>query len=322
MRHYSHLSMNEREKIGIHHAKGVSDRKIAVMLGRSPSTISRELRRITGKADAYSGWQAQQDYRCKREKSRRRRKLSSDPVLCKRVQALLEKDFSPHQVAGRLALEGSGEISFNTIYRGLERGELPQALKKRLRIQGRPYRKGHGGRTGKLPIGHTIQERPPAANARAEVGHWESDTVLGTHNTGAVATHVDRKSRYLIALKLTARTADLFAMATIAAFKRVPQGKRKSFTVDHGKEFAKYREIEEALGITVYFADVGNPGQRGTNENTNGLLRQYLPKRSSFKNLTQPALDVLVCRLNLRPRRCLGWKTPFEVFHQKVLHLT
>lgn len=319
MYHYKHLSIEEREKILSKRAKGDSVRKIAHEHSRSVSTISRELRRCEGE---YSAIKAQADYEMKRRGSRRKGKLESDEKLKETVERLMEQDFSPEQISGRLKREGKGEISHNTIYRGIERGLIGKEYKRKLRIKGRPYRKGHKSRVGSLSIEHSIHDRPSAANTREEAGHWESDTVLGQRGSGAIATHVERKSRYLIAMKLPERKADVFAKSTIKAFAEMTPAKCRSFTADHGKEFAQYREIQSALGVTVYFADPGNPGQRGTNENTNGLLRQYFPKRTSFQNVTQRQLHDAVDRLNRRPRKCLDWLSPFEVFWNLVLHLT
>ena len=160
------------------------------------------------------------------------------------------------------------------------------------------------------------------AEQRQAIGHWESDTVRGSCNSGCIATHVDRKSRYLISIKIPNRTTGVYMDATIKAFSKIPGYKCKTFTTDHGKEFAEYKRLTDALNAEVYFADPGSPGQRGTNENTNGLLRQFFPKRSSFKSVTQADIDRASILLNSRPRKCLGWLTPLEVFTSKSLHLT
>lgn len=311
MRHYRHLSIGEREKILSNHMQGKSERAIARELGRSPSTISREKRRIAGE---YSLLAAQADYEAKRMRSRRPRKLVEDERLMDNVAKGLMQDWSPEQVSGRLEHDGKGNISYNTIYRGLERGDLDQSLRRRLRIKGRPYRKGHKGRTGKLSIEHSIHERPLAANLRTELGHWESDTVLGSRGSGLISTSVERQSRYVIITKPKSRKADDVTQSIFAAFTALAPDKRKTFTVDHGKEWSHYKELQATLNTIVYFADPGNPGQRGTNENTNGLIRQYLPKRSSFQNVDLRLLQDIADRLNHRPRKSLGWLTPFEVF--------
>ena len=192
-----------------------------------------------------------------------------------------------------------------------------------LRIKGRVR---HGGRKkskcGHLDIEYSIHDRPKSADKRKTIGHWESDTVRGSKWTGCIATHVERKSQYSVLCKIPNRTAEVFTQATIQAFQKIPKGKCKSFCVDHGKEFSDYRKIQIELNCKVYFADPHAPWQRGTNENFNGLLRQFFPKRTSFAEVTQKDVEAVMVLLNRRPRKSLGWKTPEEVFFHKVLHLT
>jgi IS30 family transposase len=234
---------------------------------------------------------------------------------------LLELYCSPEQISNRLREENSPvQIGTSTIYRGIQKGTFPNEIKKKLRT--RPYHKPQGGRTGQLAVSHHISERPEEANRRLKIGHWESDTVRGSRNSGCIATHVDRKSRYLISIKIPNRTTETYMDATITAFSKLPRYKRKTFTTDHGKEFAGYKRLTEVLKAKVYFADPASPGQRGTNENTNGLLRQFFPKRTSFQKVTQADVDRACILLNCRPRKCLGWLTPLEVFFSISLHLT
>jgi IS30 family transposase len=230
--------------------------------------------------------------------------------------------WSPEQIAERLRLEGSIFVSYATIYRALENGCINPELRQRLRIKYRPYRKGHKGRTGRIPVDCWIDERPKAANSRTRFGHWESDTMLGKAGGVALATHVERKSRYTVAAFIPKKNSAEYTAATIALFKLLPSKRIKSLTVDHGKEFSKHRVIRDALQATVYFAHPNCPGERGTNENTNGLLRQWFPKRSDFAAFSQDFLSEMLSVLNLRPRKCLGWRSPYEVFFNKVLHFT
>ena len=198
---------------------------------------------------------------------------------------------------------------------------MDPSLKSRLRLRRNAlYGKHKTSRCGHHNIDHSIHERPKSADTR--IGDWESDTVRGANWSGCIATHVERKSRYVPLSKLPDRTHKAFTEAAIAAFKNIPANRRRSFTVDHGKEFAGHRVLSSALNCKVYFCDPMAPWQRGTNENTNGLLRQYLPKRTSFAAITQADVDSIALLLNLRPRKSLGWKTPEEVFFNKVLHLT
>jgi IS30 family transposase len=238
-----------------------------------------------------------------------------------KVIDLLNTTWSPEQISNRLQLDKSPvQISTSTIYRGIKNGLLPLEIKDKLRK--RPYRQPKDGATGHLTVSHHISERPDEANRRLAKGHWESDTIYGSHRSGFIATHVDRKSRYLISIKLLDISTQSFMDATIHAFKGLPADKCKTFTTDHGKEFAGHKRLTEELGAEVYFADPGSPGQRGTNENTNGLLRQFFPKRTYFTNVTQADVDAACFLLNTRPRKCLGWLTPLEVFSSKTLHLT
>ena len=258
-----------------------------------------------------------------RKRCVRKHRLADETVRAK-VEELLMKDWSPEQITHRLKVERSNlQIGFATIYRAVDNGLISVKCKKRLRTKGRQrFGKKGKSRCGQLPVSKTIHERPKEANERSRLGDWESDTVRGAFNSGCVATHVDRKSRITVLIKIPNRTTKAYMDATIHYFSNMPKDARKTFTTDHGKEFADYRRLTNAFGCEVYFADPGCPGQRGTNENTNGLLRQYLPKRMRFDRVTQKDLTELEQLLNTRPRKCLDWKTPYEVFYDRVLHLT
>lgn len=259
---YQHLTTQERESILFLLGQKQSVRQIAASLHRSPSTISRELRRNKDRSALlqYSPCSADRQYHRRRKHCCRRRRLQ-EPQTYETVVSLLSQFWSPEQ----------------------------------------------------------ISERPEEANARLAVGHWESDTVRGTKGTGLLATHTDRKSRYEVAILLRDATSPAFMTATVEAMKGLPV---KTFTADRGKEFARHELLTEQLNAEVYFADPHAPGQRGTNENTNGLLRQFFPKRRSFAQLTQEQVGRAVDLLNHRPRKCLGWQCPAEVFFGKVLRLT
>ena len=260
----------------------------------------------------------------KRRKNSVRKPILADPKVVQTVSNLLEMAWSPEQISNRLKYEHNQlKISTSTIYRALDAGLLDEKLCKKLRIKGRLR---HGGRKkskcGHLDIEYSIHDRPKSADKRKTIGHWESDTVRGSKWTGCIATHVERKSQYSVLCKIPNRTAEVFTQATIQAFQKIPKGKCKSFCVDHGKEFSDYRKIQTELNCKVYFADPHAPWQRGTNENFNGLLRQFFPKRTSFAEVTQKDVEAVMELLNRRPRKSLGWKTPEEVFFHKVLHLT
>lgn len=320
---YHHLSMEERESllIGLQNQESLS--QIATKLGRSRSTLSREIRRNGTDAGGYRSAAAHKRYLRRRRKCVRPCKLS-EPLAAAKVTELLKQRWSPEQISERLRKEGNCvQVSFKSIYRSINEGILDPSLKSRLRLRRNAlYGKHKTSRCGHLNIDHSIHERPKSVDTRTRIGDWESDTVRGANWSGCIAAHVERKSRYVLLSKLPDRTHKAFTEATIAAFKNIPANRCRSFTVDHGKEFAGHRVLSSALNCKVYFCDPMAPWQRGTNENTNGLLRQYLPKRTSFAAITQADVDAIALLLNRRPRKSLGWKTPEEVFFNKVLHLT
>jgi len=179
----------------------------------------------------------------------------------------------------------------------------------------RKKQRKYGSLRGLIPNRISIHERPEAVDLRNRTGDWEGDTVEGCKGSGGVATHVERSSRYLIAARLIDKTANIFTSQSIKAFRVVPHAFRHTLTLDNGKENARFQTLEKKTGLTVFFADPYSSWQRGLNENTNGLLRQYFPKGSSFKNMTDEELAEAVRKINHRPRKCLGYRTPHEVFN-------
>lgn len=323
MSRYSHFTTKERENLLVYVKSGKKNCEIARLMGRSPSTISRELRRNAESRETYSAIEAEEKYRIRRKRCVRKYKLSATKYAAK-VSELLSLYWSPEQISNRLQKENNKiRVSTCTIYRALANGILSPELRKVLRIKGKQHHGGHKkSPCGHLDIEYTIHDRPKSVENRGRIGHWESDTVRGAKWSGCLVTHTERKSRFLVMRKITDRTAKTFTEATITAFKLIPAGKCKSFTCDHGKEFSMHRELSEKLGCKVYFADPHAPWQRGTNENCNGLIRQFFPKRTSFADVTQDDADRVALLLNRRPRKSLGWKTPEEIFSKKSLHLT
>ena len=328
---YTHLTISEREQIFLLHNQGESIREIAIALKRSPSTISRELARNTEK-EGYSPTVAQTKYTT-RKSSCGRKLLLDNPQLKALVKKLfLNEQWSPEQIAARLKIEESSYIiSFNTIYRAIYRGDFNEknlshghrgAIRK-LRHKGKTrHTKKHIEKRGKISITHTIHERPNEANNRSVVGHWEADTVAGKTGKACLVTLTDRKSRYLMAEKIEKKQAGFVRDSMIELLSSVSKNKRKSITPDRGKEFSKHREVTNQLAsIPFYFADPHAPWQRGTNENTNGLLREYFPKTEDMSSCSKQYVDACIEKLNKRPRKCLGWKTPYELFFGKVLRL-
>ena len=315
------LSLEEREEISRGLAAGLSLRAIAAELNRSPSTISREVaskggrRRYRATAADHAAWaKATRPKVCK---------LATNPALAGIVTEKLQHRWSPQQIAGWLKLtypdDPGMHVSHESIYRTLfvqSRGALRKELTAYLRT-GRVIRRSHGVR---LPDGRgarpgivNISERPAEVEDRAVPGHWEGDLVFG-RGMSPVATLVERSTRYLLLVALPAgnHKADAVADALAAAVAHVPTHLAKALTWDQRHEMAEHKRFTNQTGIQVYFCDPRSPWQRGSNENTNGLLRQYMPRRLDFRTLSQDDLDVIALELNDRPRQTLGFKTPSQ----------
>ncbi|HYI60522.1 MAG TPA: IS30 family transposase [Acidimicrobiales bacterium] len=322
-----HLTLQEREEISRRLAAGDSMRKIAVRLGRSPSTISREIARNKGCA-RYRAIDAQDRawYRAKRPKPCR---LDQNPVLADFVRDRLVEDWSPQQIAGFLAVmhpdDPEMRVSHETIYKTLfiqARGVLARDLTKHLRTH-RPIRKHKrhsvkGQIRSQITDAVSIHDRPPEVEDRAVPGHWEGDLLLGRGVT-QMATLVERKSRFTVLVQLDGRDMITVSERIAEKMSELPSELRRSLTWDRGMELARHKDVTTWTGLEVYFADPRSPWQRGTNENTNGLLRQYFPKGTSLANVTQADLDIIATKLNTRPRKALDYRTPVTILDQ-VLH--
>ena len=310
---YHQLTTRERYLIVEHKSMGLSLREIGEALRRSPSTISRELRRNADKSDGrYRVEKADSYARARRWRSRQGSQFKAGEVAA--VHELLGQKWSPEQISGRLRKRGRLRIGTSTIYRWLAKDKARGGKSwLQTRQLAHRYRKGYrvpdlrGRMSGKRPL----SERPLRANDRSELGHMEGDTVMGKDGRHCLLTLVDRKTRRTRILKLPARQA---AEVNKALIKEVRSGglALKSLTLDNGTEFHGFKELEDKLGIQVYFAQPYHSWERGTNENTNGLIRQYLPKGSCFKQLTQRQCNQIERELNNRPRKVLGFSTPNE----------
>ena len=320
------LSMAEREEISRGVAAGEPCRQIAARLGRAPSTVSRELARNGGRS-CYRA-QAADAAAFRRAQRPKPAKLALEPGLRAVVEAKLAVRWSPQQIVGWLPLAYPQDpvmrVSHETIYLSLfvqSRGALRRELQRCLRT-GRAMRYPRGKRLpqgrGQLRDTLPISQRPPEAADRAVPGHWEGDLVLGKRPS-AVGTLVERHSRYVVLFPLPEGfTAQRMRPALTAAVLQLPQQLRRSLTWDHGKEMAEHLQFTIDSGVQVYFCDPRSPWQRGTNENTNGLLRQYLPKSGDLGQLDQAALDSIAAELNGRPRQTLGFKTPSQVLAEAL----
>jgi IS30 family transposase len=312
------LSFEERERILVGICRGESNSEIARVWGRDRSTIGREVVRC-GRRHHYRALSAERQA----QKAARRpkpTKLASDPRLLGEVERRLGERCSPEQIAARLRFEFPDDprmrISHETIYLSLyvqARGELRRELAACLRT-GRTRRKPQGrtdrrGRIGEMVM---ISERPVEAEDRAVPGHWEGDLVTGKANQSQVATLVDRWTRFVMLAALGDRTAAHVAHVLAERIQALPGELRRSLTWDQGAELSDHKAFSIQTGVPVYFCDPHSPWQRGSNENTNGLLRQYLPKGTNLAAHSQPELDRIADELNRRPRKTLEWKTPAE----------
>jgi len=320
------LVSGEREHISRGLAAHDSMRKIARELARSASTVSREIARNGGRT-SYRAVVAEKRawHRAERPKPCR---LGLKPELCAIVRAKLELDWSPQQIAGFLKreypLDTTMHISHETIYRTLyvqARGALKKELVAHLRRR-HPIRRSHkysarGDGRGQIVGLVSISERPAAAEDRAVPGHWEGDLLSGSKNSHII-TLVERKSRYVELIKLGGRDSDTVVRSLTSHVKHLPEGLMESLTWDRGTEMAQHRLFTVATNVQVYFCDPQSPWQRGSNENTNGLLRQYFSKGTDLSTFTQAELNAVALRLNTRPRQTLGWMTPAEKLASSV----
>lgn len=302
---YLHLTIAEREEVRVMLEQGKSQRFIACKLERSPSTISRELQRNQSTNHPYRAHLAQERYEHARKLCRPTKKVLEPSILIKIINGL-EQYWSPEQIIGKNQLK----ISIPTIYRALKEGLLPQVLISKLRRQGR---KSHGSneRRGKFSDSTSIEERPEIVTKRERIGDWEGDTMCGAHGGGNLLTLVDRATSYLVASKMENRLASTL-LDTIT--KVLSGNPRHTITLDNGKEFAYFKDLEKNLQTKTYFAHPRSPWERPINEHTNGLLRQFFPKHTSLKDVTEEDVHWAVNLLNNRPRKRLNWKTPIELF--------
>lgn len=314
---HTQITQEERYAMWALKKQRLSIRAIARELGRAPSTVSRELSRNRRPSGRYDPGVAHSYTIARRRRSRRNTHFSTDEWVL--VEHLISLDWSPEQVSGWLKLHGIMSISHETIYLRVFRdkakgGELWMHLRQAAKKRRKCYR-SHDSR-GRLPGKRHISERPAEVEAREMIGHWEIDSIMGDdHGRHSALTVVERKTGYLQMGKLVRHCAADAAARTVELIKRQPE-RFKTITADNGTEFHSYRQIEDATGVEFYFATPHHSWERGTNENTNGLIRQYLPKRTSMAHIQQADLDAIAHKLNTRPRKRLGFRTPEECYVQ------
>ena len=324
---YSHLTIEERENILKYHTLKMTITQIANVLDRNKSTISRELRRNSD-LNGYSPSKATSRYLDRRKNCHPVLKLSDPGLFAYVKEKFLNEQWSPEQIQGRLKLENAQwSISYSTIYRaiyahmfdepGLSHGNRGAIRKLRHRGKSR-HTKDYVERRGKIRISHDIEERSTEAENRSRIGDWEADTVAGIVGKACLVTLVDRKSRYLLGGKAQEKKADAVNQTMIDALRDQPC---ESITPDRGKEFAKHEEVTQELKVEFYFPKPHHPWQRGSNENTNGLIREYLPRGQDLSKYSQEEVQEIFSKINKRPRKCLGYLTPYEVYKSESLHL-
>ena len=317
------LSLADREELSRGLLAGDSLRRIAARLGRAVSTISREVAG-NGPRDAYRAWRAERSA-ARRARRPKPAKLAIHSRLCREVERRLLERWSPQQIAARLVRDYPDDlemrVSHETIYRSLyvqARGALRKELTTCLRT-GRTQRCAHKrtehSGTGRLRDMVLISERPAEASDRAVPGHWEGDLIVGKGGRSAIGTLVERSSRYIVLLHLPdGRTAERVRVALTRQLASLPAELRRTLTWDQGKEMAEHVQFTIDTHIGVFFCDPHSPWQRGSNENSNGLLRQYFPRNADLSIYTRAALNTVARELNNRPRQTLGWMKPSEVF--------
>ena len=313
---YRQLSPEERYMLACLRRQGLNQAEIARSLGRHRSTVCREVRRNSSRSDGrYRATTAQERTNGRRSRSRRNRRFSAADFEL--IDGLLCRQWSPEQVAGHLARSGLLSISHETIYRHVWKDKKEGgALHTHLRGARKRRRKRYGAydSRGRLAGKRMISERPPEVEARREVGHWEADTVMGTGSKDCVATLVERKTGLVLIGKLSDRTARALSRRLTRLIRGT--GRVETVTADNGTEFHDYMRVEGLTGAAFYFARPYHSWERGSNENANGLVRQYLPKGASMAGLSQHQCNAIARKLNTRPRKRLGFRTPLECFNE------
>lgn len=316
---YTHLTERERYVISHLHMAKVSVREIGRRLLRSHTSIAREIKRNKTVYGLY--WY---DYSSRfaqaRKQQPRHKKRQNHHRLMNYVTQRLHRKWSPEQISNRLIVDYPDDktmrISTETIYLWLyQQASKGNDLYDCLRTHRRKRKQQRRGAVKRSVIRDRvpISERPSSVDLGERFGDWEGDTVIGKQGTGAIVTHVERRSLYLVAGKLSSKHAKPLTLKTAQIFRKIPTKLRRTLTVDNGTEFADFKQIEKSTKLTVYFADPYSSWQRGCNENMNGLLRQYFPKGSDFKEISDTDVDKAVQALNNRPRKSLNYRTPTEV---------
>jgi IS30 family transposase len=324
---YKHFTSDERDALQVMTDRELDKKSIARILGKDPSSVYRELDRNAHRR-CYISRKAESIAEKRRQNSCTRPKLDNKLLVQEIEHYFFGLDYSPEQISGVLALKFQGDnslhVSHETIYTYLYSLQHDRAdLKKHFRHGHKIRRKRLSGKDKRGIIKNRtfIDNRPAIVDEKTRCGDWEGDTIEGAGKKGYVATFVDRKTKYLVAFPLKYKQAELIVEGARIAFANVPTTQKMTLTVDNGKEFARHADLGKAIGLDVYFAHPYHSWERGLNEHTNGLLRQYLPKNRTLDTLTEKELAYIVDRINNRPRKSLGYRTPFEMFYRKSIAL-
>jgi IS30 family transposase len=327
---YQHLTTQERATAMLMHDDQCSMRSIAKRLCRSASTISREFKRGSVVAGAYDANVAHMDCMARRIAPRKIPKMQTGSPLFLVVQDYLTLLWSPQQIAGKLTQmwpdDSEKTVSHETIYnaiyvhpRGAFKRELVACLRHHRQVR-KPRSRG-ADRRNQIPDMQSIHIRPAEVGNRLIPGHWEGDLIKGAGNRSSVGTLVERTTRFVVLAKMNNATTVEVVESFSAVLNREPAALRLTMTYDQGREMHAHKMLTEKTGVQIYFADPHSPWQRGSNENTNGLLRQYMPKGSDLSIYSQQELDAIALSLNTRPRKTLGWRTPLEVYTEHMTRL-
>lgn len=314
MQSYTHFTLEERESLAKYVHEGRKQKEIALLLGKDKSSVSREIRRNRNKNGTYQPWTATCRYIHRRKASRRKLRLESDRELLEWVGQCLRKYWPPETITVMWKRHHpQAKLSASTIYSSIRRGIVEGcSAKENLRRRGK--RRYVRGRTASIQPEHTIEERCQQANQRARIGDWEGDTMHGARNKSFLVTCVERKSRFLLAALSPDCSAKNVGDTLLSLLADKP---RHSLTLDNGSEFAHFRRIERKLDTPIFFAHPHAPWERGSNENSNALLRFFFPKSMDFSFITHDDLSSALLLLNNRPRKCLNWLSPADVFFSR-----
>lgn len=320
MRKYKQASYLEYMQLECYQEAGYKLCDIAIKLGRDKSTLGRWIQKYgdsNGKFKASTAWES---FQTRKRASNTHYKILSNPLLEKFVLEKIETFWSPQQIAGRWKTASGEAISHETIYQYIFKYH-PEMVKLFFRRKGKKYRNKRleaVNQKYQITDMNMINKRPAEIENRQEIGHWEGDTIIGADHKGAFVTNVERKTGFLLARTLPNKQADTIADVTEEMFSELPDELRISLTLDQGREFAWHKLISYATKMDVYFCHKSSPWERGTNENTNGLLRQFFPKNTDLSKISETELQKYVDLLNNRPRKRLNYQTPAEVFHLEL----